>query len=157
MRNRVGWQLALAFVLSFLFLVGLIGWLQNAHIITGNGLYKAVQAEPWIADFATARLDPSNYLYFPLYGLLASLLDTLGILRGVAWKQFAYLNAFWAALAIVFVYGFVLRLTGRVAVAVLAGMFHLGCGTFLLLGVVNEDIMPGYTLLSAPLPPAGRC
>jgi hypothetical protein len=34
----LGWQLALAFVLSFLFLAGLIGWLQNVHIITGNGM-----------------------------------------------------------------------------------------------------------------------
>ncbi len=151
----LGWQLALAFVLSFLFLAGLIGWLQNVHIITGNGMYKAIQAEPWIADFANARLDPSNYLYFPLYALLARLLDALGILKGVAWKQFAYLNAFWAALAIVFVYAFVLRLTGRVAIAVLAALFHLGCGTFLLLGVINEDIMPAYALLLASMLLAG--
>ena len=61
-------------------------------------MYKSIQAEPWIADFRHARLDPSNYLYFPLYGASASLLDALGILRGVAWKQFAYLNAFWASL-----------------------------------------------------------
>ena len=151
----LGWQLALAFVLSFLFLAGLIGWLQNVHIITGNGMYKAIQAEPWIADFGNARLDPSNYLYFPLYALLARLLDALGILKGVTWKQFAYLNAFWAALAIVFVYAFVLRLTGRVAVAVLAALFHLGCGTFLLLGVINEDIMPAYALLLASMLLAG--
>ena len=50
---------------------GLIGWLQNVHIITANGMYKSIQAEPWIADPAHARLDPSNYLYFPLYGALA--------------------------------------------------------------------------------------
>jgi hypothetical protein len=152
---RLGWQLALAFLLSFLFLAGLIGWLQNVHIITGNGMYKAIQAEPWIADFKNARLDPSNYLYFPLYALLAKLLDALGILKGVTWKQFAYLNAFWAALAIVFVYAFVVRLTGRVAIAVLAALFHLGCGTFLLLGVINEDIMPAYALLLASMLLAG--
>jgi hypothetical protein len=152
---RLGWQLALAFVLSFLFLAGLIGWLQNVHIITSNGMYKAIQAEPWIADFGSARLDPSNYLYFPLYAVLARLLDALGILKGVAWKQFAYLNAFWAALAIVFVYAFVLRLTGRVAIASLAALFHLGCGTFLLLGVINEDIMPAYALLLASMLLAG--
>ena len=85
-------------------LCSLIGWLQNVHIITANGMYKSIQAEPWIADFRHARLDPSNYLYFPLYGALGQLLDALGILRGVAWKQFAYLNAFWASLAIVVVY-----------------------------------------------------
>jgi hypothetical protein len=151
----LGWQLALAFVLSFLFLAGLIGWLENVHIITGNGMYKAIQAEPWIADFGNARLDPSNYLYFPLYALLAKLLDALGILKGVTWKQFAYLNALWAALSIVFVYAFVLHLTGRVAVAVLVALFHLGCGTFLLLGVINEDIMPAYALLLASMLLAG--
>src|SRR4029077_20625530 len=93
----LGWQMTLAFVLSLLFLNGLIAWLQNVHMITANGMYKSIQAEPWIDDFAHARLDPSNYLYFPLYGVLARLLDTLGILRGMAWKQFAYLNAIWAS------------------------------------------------------------
>ena len=149
------WQLALAFVLSLLFLAGLIDWLENVHIITGNGMYKAIQAEPWIADHRNARLDPSNYLYFPLYGLLARLLDALGILKGVAWKQFAYLNAFWAALAVTFVYAFTLRLTERTAVAALTALFHLGCGTFLLLGVINEDIMPGYALVLGAMLLAG--
>ncbi len=152
----LGWQLALAFVLSLLVLVGLIGWLQNVHILTANGMYKAVQAEPWIADPAHARLDPSNYLYFPLYGALARGLDALGILRGVAWKQFAYLNAFWASLGIVFVYGFVHRLTaGSIGAAVLAACFHFGCGFVLLLSVINEDIMPGYVLVLASMLLAG--
>src|SRR5260370_6293683 len=151
----LGWQLALAFVLSLLSMAGLIGWLQNVHIITANGMFKSIQAEPWIADFRHARLDPSNYLYFPLRGLLAGLLDALGILQGVAWKQFAYLNAFWASLATVFVYAFGLRLTGSIAVAVLTALFHLGCGTFLLLGVINEDIMPAYALLLASMLVAG--
>jgi len=113
----LGWQMALAFVLSFLFLAGLIGWLQNVHMITANGMYKSIQAEPWIADFAHARLDPSNYLYFPLYGALARLLDALGVLRGVPWKQFAWLNAFWASLGVAAVYGFVHRLTGAARIA----------------------------------------
>jgi hypothetical protein len=29
-------------------------------------MYKSIQAEPWIHDFAQARLDYANYLYFPL-------------------------------------------------------------------------------------------
>jgi hypothetical protein len=141
------WQLALAFSLSLLFMVGMIGWLQNVHILTANGMYKSIEAEPWIHDFAHARLDPSNYLYFPLYGVMAHLLDQLGILRGVPWKQFAYLNAFWASLCIVFVYAFFHRLTGSIAATVLATLFHLGTGFFLLLSVISEDIMPGYTLV----------
>ena len=151
----LGWQLASAFVLSLLVLVGLIDWLQNVHIITSNGMYKSIQAEPWIADPAHARLDPSNYLYFPLYGALARVLDTLGILRSVPWKQFAYLNALWASLAVVFVYAFVHRVTGSAWAAVLAACFHLGCGFFLLLAVISEDIMPGYTLVLAAMVLAG--
>ncbi len=147
--------MALAFVLSLLFLAGLIGWLQNVHMITANGMYKSIQAEPWIADFAHARLDPSNYLYFPLYGASARLLDALGVLRGVPWKQFAYLNAFWASLGVAAVYGFVHRLTGEARVAAPAALFHLGCGFVLLLAVINEDIMPGYTLVLVSMLLAG--
>src|SRR5689334_10872197 len=147
----LGWQLLLAFLLSFLFLVGLIAWLQNVHILTLNGMYKSIEAEPWIHDFRHARLDPSNYLYFPLQGALCKLLDALGILRGAAWKQFAYLNAFWASLCIVLVYAFIHRVTQSALVAALAALFHLGCGTFLVLGVINEDIMPSYTVLMASM------
>ena len=50
------WQLLLAFVLSLATLCGLIVWLQNVHMVTANGMYKSIQAEPWIADPATARL-----------------------------------------------------------------------------------------------------
>jgi len=141
------WHLLLAFAISLLLLCSLIGWLHNVHILTQNGMYKSIQAEPWIADPANARLDPSNYLYFPLYGAMARALDALGILRGMAWKQFAYLNAFWASLAVAFVHGFIHRLTGNAWVAACAACFHLGCGFFLLLAVINEDIMPGYTLV----------
>jgi hypothetical protein len=154
-KGAPAWQLLLAFFLSLLLLCGLIAWLQNVHIITSNGMYKSIQAEPWIADPAHARLDPSNYLYFPLYGALARSLDALGILRGVAWKQFAYLNALWASLAVVFVYAFVHRLTGSARAAVLAACFHFGCGFFLLLAVISEDIMPGYTLVLGAMVLAG--
>ena len=63
----------------------------------------------------------------------------------MAWKQFAYLNAFWASLGVAAVYAFVHRLTGERRIAALAALFHLGCGFVLLLAVINEDIMPGYT------------
>jgi len=149
--GRAGRHAVLAFLLSLLFLCGLIAWLQNVHIFTLNGMYKSIQAEPWISDFGHARLDASNYLYFPLYGALARLLDALGILRGVAWKQFAYLNAFWASLASAFVYLFVRRVTGSALVAALATLFHLGCGFVLMLAVINEDIMPAYAVLLASM------
>ncbi len=149
------WHLVVVFALSLLALVGLIGWLQNVHILTANGMYKSIQAEPWIADPATARLDPSNYLYFPLYGALCRLLDALGIERGVPWKQLAYLNAFWASLCVVVVYAFVHRLTQDVRAAALAALFHFGSGFFLLLAVISEDIMPGYALVLGAMALAG--
>lgn len=154
-RTAPAWQLLLAFALSLLVLCGLIGWLQNVHIISANGMYKSIQAEPWIASPSTARLDQSNYLFFPLYGVSARLLDTLGILRGVAWKQFAYLNAFWAGIGTVIVYAFVHRLTGSARVAALTSVFHLGCGFVLLLSVISEDIMPGYVLVQGSMALAG--
>lgn len=154
-RTAPGWQLLLAFALSLVVLCGLIGWLQNVHIVSSNGMYKSIQAEPWIASPSTARLDPSNYLFFPLYGVSARLLDALGILRGVPWKQFAYLNAFWASLGTVVVYAFAHRLTGSALVAALAAVFHLGCGFVLLLSVISDDIMPGYVFVLAAMALAG--
>lgn len=154
-RTLPTWQLLLAFALSLTVLCGLIDWLQNVHIISSNGMYKSIQAEPWIADPSTARLDPSNYLFFPLYGVSARLLDALGIVRGVPWKQFAYLNAVWASLGTVVVYAFAHRLTGSALVAALASVFHLGCGFVLLLSVISEDIMPGYVFVVASMALAG--
>src|SRR6185312_13614189 len=69
------------------------------------------------------------------------------ILPGVAWKQFAYLNAFWASVATAALFAFVLRLSADLRVAALAALFHAGCGIVLLLSVINEDIMPAYALL----------
>ena len=143
----LGVQLLLAFVVTLLFLVGLIGWLENVHIFTFNGMYKSIQAEPWIRDPTNARLDPANFLYFPLNGALGRLLDAAGVFRGMAWKQFAYLNAFWASVGTVFVYIFAWRLSGSARVAVAASLFHLGFGYVLLLAVISEDIMPGYVLV----------
>ncbi len=145
--SGLGGLAASAFVLSLLVYIGVILWLDNVHIGTSNGMYKAIQAEPWIADPFTARLDNSNYLYFPLYGLSCRLLDWLGTWRGVAWKQLAILNAFWASICVAIVYAFVHRLSGSVRAAALAACFHLGSGFVLLLAVINEDIMPGYTLV----------
>jgi len=150
-----GWQLPLVFALSLVFLCSLIAWLQNVHIITNNGMYKAIQGEPWIADPGGARLDPSNYLYFPLYALLCRLLDALGIARGIPWKQFAYLNAFFASVGVAFVYAFVHRLTRSTLAAAFAAVFHLGSGFVLLLAVINEDIMPGYVLVLGSMLLAG--
>jgi hypothetical protein len=145
--TKLLWPAALAFLLSLIVLCSLIGWLQNVHMLTTNGMYKSISAEAWITDFRHAKLDASNYLYYPLNGASAKLLDALGILRGVAWKQFAYLNAFWGSVATAAIFVFVARLSGDLRVATAAALFHLGCGFVLLLSLINEDIMPAYAVL----------
>ena len=132
---------------GFIVLLGLILWLDNLHIATLNGLFKSLDLEAWISAPASARLDYSNYIYFPVYAALCRLLDWIGIYRGEAWRQLAVLNATAASLALAVVYALIRDLTGRRDVAALATIFHLGCGFFLLLGVINEDIMPGYALV----------
>ncbi|MCA0248225.1 MAG: hypothetical protein LCH93_16555 [Proteobacteria bacterium] len=154
-KSGPAWHLLLAFTLSLVMLCGLIGWLQNVHIITANGMYKSIQAEPWIADYDHAPLDPSNYLLFPLHGALCRLLDWVGIERGVPWRQLAYLNAFFASLCTVIVYAFVRCVTANARVAALAACFHFGSGFVLLLSVISEDIMPGYTLVLGAMALAG--
>ena len=67
--------------------------------------------------------------------------------RGLASKQIAVLNAGAAGLALAAVYVLVRNLTGRRDAALLASLLHLGSGFFLLLAVINEDIMPGYALV----------
>jgi hypothetical protein len=151
----VAWQATTVFFLSLLLFVAVILWLDNVHVVTMTGMFKSIQAEPWIADPGTARLDASNYLFFPLYGLMCRLLDALGIYRGMAWKQFALLNAFWASLCVALVHVFTYRLWGNARAAALAACFHAGCGFVLLLAVINEDIMPGYTMMFAAMALAG--
>lgn len=147
----VAWQATVAFLLSLLFFVAVILWLDNVHVVTMTGMSKSIQAEAWIADPSTAHLDHSNYLFFPLYGLSCRLLDWVGIYRGTAWKQFAVLNAFWGSVCTAFVYVFTYRVCGNARAAALTSCFHAGSGFVLLLSVINEDIMPGYTLVFAAM------
>ncbi len=147
----IAWQATAIFCLSLLFFVAVILWLDNVHVVTMTGMFKSIQAEAWITDPGTARLDESNYLFFPLYGLSCRLLDALGIYRGMAWKQFAVLNAFWASVCVAFVHVFTCRLWGNARAAALTAGFHAGSGFVLLLAVINEDIMPGYALVFAAM------
>src|SRR5258708_39641223 len=66
-------------VIGTIVLLGLILWLDNVHIATLNGLFKSIQLEPWIRSPDTARLDASNYHYFPVYGALFRVLCRIGV------------------------------------------------------------------------------
>jgi hypothetical protein len=141
----------LVWLLSFCGLVGLILWYDNAQGTTGNGIFKALQLKPWAQTPATASLDASNYLYFPVVGRLCALLDVLGIFPGDPRRQMAVIHAASASACLSVLYLFARRLTGDRAIAWLATLFHLAGGFFLNLAISNEDIMPSYTLMFAAM------
>ncbi|HEY6983337.1 glycosyltransferase family 39 protein [Reyranella sp.] len=137
--------------IAFVLLLGLMAWLDNVHLSTTNGLWKSVNVGDWKADFATAALDPSNYLYYPLMAALCRLLDLLDVHGGRIWQQLAVINVAFGALSVAIVYGLVRRLTNRQAVATLAALVHLGSAGFLSLAVSNEDIVPSYMVILAAM------
>jgi hypothetical protein len=126
-------------------------WIDNAHLSTTNGLWKSVDVTKWKTDFSTARLDPSNYLYFPAMAALCRFLDLLGVHAGLAWRQIVIINSAFAGIAVAFVYWMVRRLLGRRDIAVFAALFHLAGGFFLSLAISTEDILPTYTLVLAAM------
>lgn len=139
------------FILSVAALVALILWFDNAQGITGNGVFKAVTIKGWVADPANATLDPSNYLYYPVMALLCRLLDVIDVYPGDPRHQLTVINAFSAAACLCIVYLLVRQITGRRSVAWAAVAFHLSGAFFLNLAIINEDIMPSYTLMFASM------
>ena len=144
-------DLILIFVVGFAGLIALMSWLDNAEGITGNGVFKAIQAKPWISNPSTAPLDLSNYLYFPFVGTFCRLLDLIGVFVADPRRQLSVVNAFSATLCLCIVYMLVREITQSRPVAWLAVLFHLASAFFLNLAVSNEDIMPSYTLLFASM------
>ena len=131
--------------------ITLILWFDNAQGITSNGVFKAMTIKGWVADPANASLDTSNYLYYPVMALLCRLLDSVGVFAGDPRRQLTVINAFSAAICLCLVYLLVRRITGRRAVAWAAAAFHLSGAFFLNLAIINEDIMPSYTLMFASM------
>lgn len=146
-RSWIAYDTTLLLLGSFAFLVGFILWFDNTQTITSNGVFKALTVRSWMADPATARLDPSNYLYYPLMAVLCRLLDLLGVMLGDPRHQLSIINAFFAAASLVIVYRLVLHITGERTVAWAAALFHLAGGFFFNLAISNEDILPAYTAL----------
>ena len=131
-------------------ITGVLLWMDNVHFGTMNGVWKSVVVENWKSDPSSASLDPSNYLYYPLAGLLCRVLDIVGVYSGQAWKQLAIINTLFASLNITIIYAFVRWFTGRREAALASVILALGCGFFLQLATSNEDIMPTFTLFAAP-------
>ncbi len=132
---------------SFAFLVAFILWFDNTQTVTSNGVFKALTVRTWMADPANARLDPSNYLYYPLMAVLCRLLDIVGVMPGDPRHQLSIINAFFAAISLCIIYRLVLHLTGQRLIAWAAAAFHLAGGFFFNLAVSNEDILPSYAAL----------
>src|SRR5205807_7655039 len=106
-------DLAILAVASFALLVTIILWFDNAQgFLTGNGVFKTAELRPWISDPDNAPLNPSNYLFYPLYGALCRLLDSLGILVGDPRRQLTILNATSATLCLCVVYLLARTLSG---------------------------------------------
>ena len=122
-------------------------YLQNVHIATTNGLWKSVGVRSWISDPGWHRIDFANVLYFPVQALSCGVLEALGAFPHQIWRQLAVLNGLTGGAGAAAVYVFILRWLGSRAVALLAAVLYAGTGFYLLLSVINEDIMPGAVLV----------
>lgn len=133
-------------------LIALILWFDNAQGgLTGNGVFKTLELKPWVVDPAHAPLYPANYLFYPVYGALCRLLDLLGVFAGDPRRQITILNAVSASLCAGAAYLLARAFTGDRMIALLTAAFHLATCHVMFLAIVNEDIMPSYTLLFAAM------
>lgn len=156
--NASNWlsDLALLWLGTAVFLICVIVWFDNAQGgLTGNGVFKSMELRPWVVDPATATLNASNYLFFPVYGALCRLLDMLGVFAGDPRRQMTILNALSASFCACMVYALVRVLTNDRPIAFITSAFHLGSSFVLFLAITNEDIMPSYTVLFASMALAG--
>ncbi len=145
-------DVALLVIGSSAVLIAIILWFDNAQGgLTGNGVFKSLELKPWVVDPANAPLYASNYLFYPFYGALCRLLDLLGVFAGDPRRQLTILNALSASLSVGVAYLLARAITGNRVVALLTGVFHLATSHVMFLAIVNEDIMPSYTVMFAAM------
>ena len=145
-------DLALLAIGGSALLIAIILWFDNAQGgLTGNGVFKSLELKPWVVDPAHAPLYPSNYLFYPAYGALCRGLDLLSVFAGDPRRQITILNAVSASLCLCTVYLMVRALAADRLVALLAALFHISSSFVMFLAIVNEDILPSYTLLFASM------
>ena len=152
--RRLGtvFDLALLVLGGSALLIAIVLWFDNAQGgLTGNGVFKSLELKRWVVDPANAPLYPANYLYYPLYGALCRVLDFVGVFPGDPRRQMTILNAVSCALSLGVVYLLIRSLTGLRSVALLAALFHLASSFVMFLAIINEDIMPSYTVLLAAM------
>jgi len=145
-------DVALLVIGSSAVLIALILWFDNAQGgLTGNGVFKSLELKPWVVDPANAPLYAANYLFYPAYGALCRLLDLLGVFAGDPRRQLTILNAVSASLCVGVAYLLARAVTGDRVIAWLTGAFHLATSHVMFLAIVNEDIMPSYTVMFAAM------
>src|SRR5215468_2831031 len=145
-------DLALLVLGGSAFLIAIVLWFDNAQGgLTGNGVFKSLELKPWVVDPVNAPLFAANYLYYPLMGLLCRGLDLLGVLAGDPRRQITIVNALSGGISLGVVYLLIRAITADRLIALLAALFHLGSSYVMFLAIVNEDIMPSYTVLLAAM------
>jgi hypothetical protein len=145
-------DLALLVIGGGALLIAIVLWFDNAQGgLTGNGVFKSLELKPWVVDRANAPLYPANYLYYPLVGALCRLLDMVGVFAGDPRRQITIVNAVSGGLGLGIVYLLIRAVTGERLVALLAALFHLASSFVMFLAIINEDIMPSYTVLLAAM------
>ncbi len=145
-------DLALLVIGGGALLIAIVLWFDNAQGgLTGNGVFKSLELRPWVVDPANAPLYPANYLYYPLVGALCRLLDFLGVFASDPRRQITIINAVSGGLCLAVVYLLIRAVTGDRLVALLAALFHLASSFVMFLAIINEDIMPSYTVLLAAM------
>ncbi len=129
--------------------------MDNVHFGPMNGLWKSTLVEDWERTPAAARLDRSNYLYYPTgqHIVPRPRYPRRACRQSVAAARLY--NAAFAAVNIGILFCFVYWLTHRRDAALAAALLALSCGFFLTLATSNEDIMPTFTFVFAAMVLAG--
>lgn len=122
-------------------------YMQNVHITTTNGLWKSMRVSEFIQAPSWQLLDPPNALFYPLEAFIGRIYNKLNIARGLAWRQMAITNAIFAGFTAAFAYGFVMTWFKDRTVAVLTTAAYFLSGYVMLHGIINEDIMPGFSFI----------
>jgi hypothetical protein len=131
-------------IVAFAMLLSFQLYVDNVFIVTTNGLWKSVLVRQWADNPDLGNLDLANLLYYPAYGQLTRLLDALGVFTGLTWKQMAVLNAAFSAIIVACIYYWISSIFKSRLIGLLTALFYMGSGHFLMLSVINEDIMPSY-------------
>ncbi|MQB08267.1 hypothetical protein DXT96_00020 [Agrobacterium sp. ICMP 6402] len=143
---QIGTALAYGLAITIFLLIAQ-SVIDNVHITTTNGLWKSIDIRRWIESPSWSLMQPSNAIFYPVYATLAKLLTEVGVYPDLVWRQMAVINAIFAGVAGAVAFAFVAAWTRNLFVTLLAVTAYMMSGYILLHGLINEDIMPGYSIV----------